>query len=772
MQIKDQMREDVVPSLAKQWANILRTCPPAVCNECLRTMSTYFDWIDIGISSRILDIVMRLCKQPVLRCNGLRCVRALVEKGMVETSKVPLLKHILAQVKAMKLPLDPQLTALLSSAGVVTLTCANGPNHAWCVATANTVLGLWARMDPARADLWSPLNIFVERMVAMRKRIEGFSDELILTRVFRLIQYPKEYDLPLTNVAEDGSDAATFAAQRRHLLKIFMSIARKKLDAALQLLESRVKTLLEQDLATKSFAATESVLSLTYHMGEHWRSNARVQAIVYRIFVPQVLACPFPVVTWVLMDLIIRFTKTVSKRKELISHLFDFLTKRCLLHPQLRIRARACHCLLRITKQMTHVLQRHPSARANLFRGLQAKRLLVVNFRGPTSLVKLEDQLSLFEIAGNLTQCAAGPDCRGQRQHICAAVLKPNLQPLKQSFDAIQREPKRLEHTEFRAKYGLWVSQVLLAMVNFSKGLSPEAVHEHLRFFGQTLELGVKITKLLPRHEQLRLKLLVWFHRCIQFMPPEMSLGLVWRGLEVLVPAEASHAVAHTSDTLEILRFLGDLVTKYPNRIGANLAPLLDRTIQLVQLTQAGAQCDWDTIARGMCRLLSTILDRGCQSVFTSGRNEEWQKRLLRMLAGGLRKDVTTARVTVLVFTDLLPVYFVPSATGGGSTPQQQRCFKTFLVQWLIPQLFEYQLKHPRATVGERAFLLLVKSMIKFQASILKAAPPFQTWLGKFLAKKLRWSADVISRYIGALARPNMKDALQCLKENLHNRTK
>ena len=771
------MRDDVVPSLAKHWAAILQSCSPVICNECLRTMATYFDWIDIGISSRLLDIVMRMCKQPDLRSNSLRCVRALAEKGMPGETKVPLLKHILDRVKAMKLPLDAQLAALLSAVGLVSLECflhKGVPQHRpWCLSTMNSALALWAGADAARPDLWTPLTELVERMVAVSKQIGGIEDRVILGKVFGLMQYPKDVEMPIADGSdEDGSEAARFNARRKQLLKIFMGIARHRLDVALDLLERRLKALLEQGLSAGALPAMEVVLTLTYNVGERWRGNARVQAMAPKIFVPKMLVCTHPVVTWGLMDLAIRFSKTVSLHKELLSRVFEFLVKRCLCHPEMRIRARACYCLLRTSKQMAFVLQKYPAARANLFRGLQAKQLLVVNFRGAPPPVKFEDQLSLFEIAGNLSACAGGPHNRVQREHMCVTVLKPNLQQLKQSFEVIQREPKRLEHTQFRAKYGLWVGQVLLAVAYFSKGLGQEALHEHMAFFAQTLELGVQITRRLPRHEQLRHKLMVWFHRCIQFMPPKMVLGPVWRGLEVLVPADPANAVTHTNDTLEILRFLGDLVQKYKSKIVAHLAALVDRTLQLVQLTQADAQCDWDTLARGLFKWVGAIIHTGCQSALTERRTEAWQKRFLRMVSGGLGKDTKTARICVGVFTDLLRVYLLPSGNGGGCTAQQQRCFKTFITQWLIPRLFDYQIKHPRATVTERSFLMLVKTMITFQINVLKAAPAFRTWLGNFLAKEVQWPAEVIAQYLDALAKNSNKNALQCLRTHLHTRTK
>ena len=484
------------------------------------------------------------------------------------------------------------------------------------------------------------------------------------------------------------------------------------------------------------------------------------------------LVCAHPAIMWGLMDLVIRFSKTVSQHKELLSRVFDFLVKRCLCRPQPRIRARACYCLLRISKQIADVLQRYPTARTHLFRGLQDKKLLQVNFSGPPPAVKFEDQLSLFEIAGNLAACASGAQNRAQRQHMCVTVLKPNLQQLKQSFEMIEREPKRLEHTQFRAKYGLWVSQVILAIAYFSKGLSEEVLREHLAFFGQALELGVQITRRLHRHEQLRLKLIVWFHRCIQFMPPKMCLGLIWRGLEVLAPADPASAVTHTNDTLGILRFVGDLVQRYKSKLVAHLTSLVDRTLQLVQLTQADAQCDWDTLSRAMCKWLCVIIQYGCQHALTDRRTEAWQKRFLQMLSVGVGKDTKTAHISIVMFTKLLKVYLVPSVDGGGCTPQQQQCFKAFVTRWLIPRMFDYQIKHPRATVGERGFLLLVKSMVRFQVQVLEVAPLFRTWLGNFLAKEVQWPAEVIAQYLGFLGNGKVKEALQCLRTHLHTRTK
>ena len=294
MQIKDQMRDDVIPSLAKHWAVILQSCSPVICNECLRTMAQYFDWIDIGISSRLLDIVMRMCKQPDLRLNSLRCVRALAEKGMPTKTKVPLLKHILVRVKAMKLPLDAQLAAFLSAVGLVSLTCfmdKTVPEHRpWCLSTANSALAIWTSADPGRPDLWSPLTGLVERMVAVSKQIGGIADHVILARVFGFMQYPKDLDMPAVDGSdEDGSETGRFNARRKQLLKIFMSISRHRLDVALDLLERRLQMLLEKGLPAGAFPALEVVLTLTYKMGERWRGNSRVQAMAPKIFVPKML---------------------------------------------------------------------------------------------------------------------------------------------------------------------------------------------------------------------------------------------------------------------------------------------------------------------------------------------------------------------------------------------------------------------------------------------------------------------------------------------------
>ena len=94
--IKDSMREGVVQDIVTTFANILgrNETPPSVASDVLNTMSAYVDWIDLGLTLNMIPLIVRNLQNVTTRCASVKCIHALVSKGMPSEKKLQVLRQI------------------------------------------------------------------------------------------------------------------------------------------------------------------------------------------------------------------------------------------------------------------------------------------------------------------------------------------------------------------------------------------------------------------------------------------------------------------------------------------------------------------------------------------------------------------------------------------------------------------------------------------------------------------------------------------------------
>ncbi|KEG07542.1 tRNA exportin [Trypanosoma grayi] len=112
MELKDAMREQVMPRAVATWYNILCSCrihAPEIARICLCVVQTYIEWVDVAlfITAEWINLLYFLVTTPAVRGAACECIYSLVEKKQLPVVKMESLR-ILNVVDAL-----PRIASLL-----------------------------------------------------------------------------------------------------------------------------------------------------------------------------------------------------------------------------------------------------------------------------------------------------------------------------------------------------------------------------------------------------------------------------------------------------------------------------------------------------------------------------------------------------------------------------------------------------------------------------------------------------------------------------------
>ncbi|RNE98290.1 exportin T (tRNA exportin)-like protein [Trypanosoma rangeli] len=93
MELKDAMREHVMPRAVATWYAILCDCrirAPEIANICLTVAQTYIEWVDFSLflTAEWINLLYFLVTAPAVRCAACECLFSLVEKKQLPVVKL------------------------------------------------------------------------------------------------------------------------------------------------------------------------------------------------------------------------------------------------------------------------------------------------------------------------------------------------------------------------------------------------------------------------------------------------------------------------------------------------------------------------------------------------------------------------------------------------------------------------------------------------------------------------------------------------------------
>ncbi|KAG6478049.1 hypothetical protein ZIOFF_061481 [Zingiber officinale] len=372
-QVKDTMRQQCVPQIARHWydaVSLYNSSDPSLVTLVLDTMRRYITWIDIGLVANdafvplLFDLILAPSSTDQLRAAAGSCVLAIVLKRMDHRQKMALLSSLRLSRIFANPDLVQKVPALVTGYAAEALEC-------------------YKRLGSADTDGYSPLNLLDEALpsilyvmqeseeMELSNVVAFLSDYVIamkshsakqamyLSQILEAIRvqilydpmYRNNLDLP-DKIGKEEEDQ--MGEHRKELLILFSSICRVAPSVTQLFIQNLAITALSS--SKSSVEDVEAMLTLFYRLGETIKEEARTGNGSLGELVQLLLSARFPchnhrLVALIYLETVSRFIKFVQDNAQYIPHVLAvFLDERGIRHPNLNVSRRASYLFMRSVK--------------------------------------------------------------------------------------------------------------------------------------------------------------------------------------------------------------------------------------------------------------------------------------------------------------------------------------------------------------------------------------------------------------------------------------
>eukprot|EP01098_Paradermamoeba_levis_P012489 TRINITY_DN5477_c0_g1_i2.p1 TRINITY_DN5477_c0_g1~~TRINITY_DN5477_c0_g1_i2.p1 ORF type:complete len:433 (+),score=95.93 TRINITY_DN5477_c0_g1_i2:132-1430(+) len=401
-------------------------------------------------------------------------------------------------------------------------------------------------------------------------------------------------------------------------------------------------------------------------------------------------------------------------------------------HETPTIRNRSCYLFVRFAKSLKSRLSPFVDA---IFSVLE--ELLVISFNKPMP-IGLDDRLHLYEVLGILV---------GYVYNTHEGLVQKILQvPMDQITEIIDKQLIKNDTPE-KPFFTNLLSHLISCFGNFSKGFN-NCTGTSLQFFKQATEIILRILIVLPKHEEIRAKVVFVLHRMIETM-----------GAEVLACMPLACSILMNSPSIkdigDFIKLIAQLINKFkPDQILAFLnqllAPLLREVfLYLAQISKVSPGSEelreLNELRKTYITMIHAIATNNMAVVFSTPENQQ----LINQVVGHIFEacedpESSMQKSAYIVLQKFLSVF-------GGTTPTSIAGFDNFIYSNFGKLLVKIPLKNNLDSNDANASLVLGE-VIQLQKELLKAGGNgYLNYMQNVFLPSVACPPDLIAQYLSFL---------------------
>ncbi|GMF61674.1 unnamed protein product [Phytophthora fragariaefolia] len=691
MRIKDAMREGAC--MRESFDAIARVLVNAEGSDVMRVLSAsaletlkrYISWVDIGlvVNDTLWPLLLKLLTESeTFRCQAANCVFEVIDKGMTPEKKLAMLQQlqILEMLAALPIREDDEFAEeigeVINAVGLELVTCMDAFRHTNRADLLQASGAMLCQLMPLVWELFAHESKDVSEEVfeivnavggaMLRTETQAAGKPQNEAEVFRPSEYVPQILHGIyrqTRFPEDSdSDAAEFEEYRRSLYTIFLNIVRQRPHDTLAFLTNLAQSLPGQ-FAEIDPRNLESFLSLVHRFKEGLaplkavaipfnEPTSPLTLMVVQIHSSMLSASSsgaplHPSVLLTYYDMSVRYSKVLQNESALIPAVLQMMFgPHGLANPAAHVRSRVCYLCLRLVKAIGASVNPHASSILTALQprlAIAAVREEVASKQNPTSYLAYDDQLYLFELAGQIIASLVlpaeetGMNAKELRYRYTIAVLDPLLQGLNTTLSemangALTDQEYVIEHC---ASHLNAIAHVLKAF----KGT--DCMVNHQETFTQVLTAAAFVLRALPGSQRVRSKVIFTLHRLTTVLDREHFLNNVQEPLQTLMMG------CEQPEVVEIVQLLDQLIIKHKQALGGFLdkttlpfvqhlcALMPERSALANGETKDAPQLEREATQKYLFTFLLHLVTHGLDAVLISAQNVAQLENMLRLVLEG-----------------------------------------------------------------------------------------------------------------------------------------
>ncbi|KAF8084278.1 hypothetical protein N665_0726s0003 [Sinapis alba] len=686
--VKDAMRQQCVPQIARAWYDIVsayRSSDPELSATVLDCMRRVVSWIDIGLVANdafvplLFELILSEGLSDQVRGAAAGCVLAIVSKRMDPQLKVPLLQSLqISRVfglvsEDVDSELVSKVSALVTGYAVEVLECHKRLNSEETKAVSMDLLNevlpsVFYVMRNCEVDSTFSIVHFLLGYVSTLKGLPALKEKQLLhiTQILEVIRiqicYDPMYRNNLNALDKIGLEEEDRMSEfRKDLFVLLRTVGRVAPEVTQHFIRNSLANAVESS-SERNVEEVEAALSLLYSFGESMTEEAmKTGSGCLSELIPMLLTTKFPghshrLVALVYLENITRYMKFIQENSQYIPNVLGaFLDERGLHHENVHVSRRAYYLFMRVVKLLKPKLVPFID---KILQNLQdtLSQLTTMNF-APRELSGTEDGSHIFEAIGLIIGLEEVP---AEKQSDYLSLL---LTPLFQQIEKGLAEAKVASSEDFPVKIAN-IQFAIMAINALSKGFSERLTASRPRIclmFKQTLDLLLRILIELPKVEPLRSKVTSFIHRMVDTLGSSV-IPYLPKALEQLLANNEPKEMAG------LLVLLNQLICKF----GTSVRDILEEVYPVVAgrvfivIPRDGLPSRSEAVTEDMRELielqrtlytfLHVIASHDLSSVFLTPKSIGYLETMMHLLLNTCctHKDITVRKACVQIFISII----------------------------------------------------------------------------------------------------------------------
>ena len=781
--IKDTMRVQCVNDLVEAWYKILsdmESVHAQVMCLCLDVIGRYVSWIDINLiaNDKFIRILLGHLAVDLLRESACDCLSEIINKGMLPLDKIQLIQSLLKVLEdAGVLPpsetddsdFQAKLAKLINTAGTQLIVCWSKLTKAGSTDEASKTLGvienklnyMFGFLGNEDDDISQSVHSFARDYITLLKQLTNMSAQqernikgLLLT-VIKKMKYDESYDFD-----QEGEDEVMFLEYRKLLKILFQNIGQLDPNLLLSTVMQVVSSTL-RDWKNLDFMDVEVAVRMIYYVGEAvpnqqlYNDPAKweiMQNMLSTLINSNVISQTHFSVSILYFETLVRYDRFFAAQPQFVPEVLkSFLDKRCLGHPNCKVRSRGCYLMSRFMRSHKNQLQNFAS---DVLCNLQ-EILVVSPSNGYQTMFSADDQMFLYESAGLLIVFSG--DTAEKQETNMRNIITPLITRFNAVFDKISCS--NLDEAEL-----LPYAQYLFNLASFagrlSKAFSTQQTMKHCgcaACFSEALPIFLRALTVRIHRDLIHSGVRQYLHRMI-----------ICLGEDVLpyIPVAVTHLLKdpEAKDIQEFIPLINQIISKFKNHITPFLQEIfmpIVRTIFSV-LNQPSDSLDTQAarekalLKNSYFQFVASLVNNNVVEVILNQESQNTQEVLLTIIHGAVEpSDSCCQKACFGILKKLVELW------GNTDGPA---AFQEFLYNHIIPSCFVAPSK-PEFDFSDAQTMLALQEIATIQKTLhQKQGGHFILFLQNKYLPSLNLAPELIQEYCRHVEQADVKQFKNFLK--------
>ena len=367
------------------------------------------------------------------------------------------------------------------------------------------------------------------------------------------------------------------------------------------------------------------------------------------------------------------------------------------------VRARASYVILRLIKSLREKL--------NPFLAMMIEniiRFLSENDVRNTSLIGFSDQLHLYNAMGIMISASWIPSqFKGNDQlRVARSLLEPMMRRLSENVRTISSTNTV---TATKLKLGVFASRILDASACVLHGFNKKDV-SMVPLAREVIKASCMTLRTLPRHEQIRAKATVLFHRTMWAMD-------VFNGKDCDLMSNATaplvlHSLENCEDMLAVIQFVNLTLKRLP--VSYTAPVLRDHLVSLIKavfnsLPRLEDPSDVTAVQYAYFKFISYIFSQDVLRSIVLKQGSELLRNVLNTVMQGCTQKISNAKVCFSIWEQLATCWLSSKNTDGNDV---RMAYGKFVYDHVTSTIFEIPMR-PDFDLRDAKYNSLLKQIAK-----------------------------------------------------------